>query len=242
MGGVRWFGFRGKLLTLIGLCVLGFVVLWIVRVVALDTVKVDGPLYKQITRDKEVVNDLTTPRLFIREPNILLHHIALEPDPARQRGLVDQFRAAEREYMRSYAHWERELPDGPTKDALRNEAHPAAVEFFEAANREFLPAAQAGPADKPKADALLRGRLTRPVRAAAARGRPGRASWPPPPWRDRGQGPGRASVLGPGACWPSTCCLAGGDRGRVVDRPGDRQPDAGNWSPGCGRWPAGPAT
>jgi methyl-accepting chemotaxis protein WspA len=160
MGGVRWFGFRGKLLALIGFCLIGFVVLGAVRIFALDTVKVEGPLYRQIIRDKDVVNDLSAPRLFIREPYMLALRIALEPDPIRQRELVERFRAAEQEYVRAYEQWMRDLTDGPIKETLRTEAHPAAVEFFEVANREFLPAAQAGPAEQPKAAAVLRGRLT----------------------------------------------------------------------------------
>src|SRR5262245_45545894 len=138
MGGVRWFGFRGKLIALIGLATVGSVTLGVIRTIAIDTVKVEGPLYQQITRDKDLINDLTPPRLFIREPHTLLQYLAVETDPARQQDLIDRFHRAQREYERSYEEWERKLADGPVKTTLRDETHQLATEFFAVAEREFI--------------------------------------------------------------------------------------------------------
>jgi methyl-accepting chemotaxis protein WspA len=159
MGRSLWTGFRGRLVGLVGLCVAGLVALGIARSIAVDAVKIGSPLYQQIDREKALVNDLTAPRLFIREPYILLLEIAIESDAVRRQELVDRFRKAERDYLQAYDYWIRSLPDGPLKETLRNESHPLAVELFEIVNREFLPAVQGADAGAGKATALLRGRI-----------------------------------------------------------------------------------
>lgn len=159
MGGFRWFGFRGKLFGLIALVAAGYAVSAGVLMAALSRVKIEGPLYDQIKRDKELANDLTAPLLFIREPYMIALQAGIESDPARVRELTDRFRRAEQEYQRRHEYWQRELRDGPVRDALRDEPHSAAMEFFDVATREYFPAVAEGPAGQAKAAAVLKTRL-----------------------------------------------------------------------------------
>jgi methyl-accepting chemotaxis protein WspA len=162
-------GFRGKLFGLIGLFLVSFVAVEVLQQFALHTVKVEGPLYQQITREDDLINEVTPPTLYIREPFLLLHKVCLEQDPARMRDWIELYRKSERDYHKAYEHWLRELPDGPIKDALRDEMHAPAVEFFDLANREFLPLADGGPANTPKLIPVLRERL-RPIYQRQGRG------------------------------------------------------------------------
>ncbi len=159
MTGVRWLGFRGKLFGLVAIGAISSLVLGVLRSVAIEDVKIEGKLYNQISRDKDLINDLLPPRLSIREPYILAHQIALEQDPVRLQEMIDRFHKAEREYNRVYEEWERKVSDGPVKDSLRGDCHSLALEFFEVANREFLPAAQGGAEKRAAALAVLKGRL-----------------------------------------------------------------------------------
>ncbi|OWK34737.1 methyl-accepting chemotaxis protein [Fimbriiglobus ruber] len=158
MGGLR-FGFRGKLFSLIGLFAAGLVVTSVIQSIALNTVKIKGPLYDKIQVEQDLQNSLDPPVLFIREPYLATLELGHETDPNRQRDLVSRYRRAEQEYQEKYAEWSRRLPEGKIKETLRSEAHAPAVEFFEVANREFLPAVLEGGAATGKAQGILKGRL-----------------------------------------------------------------------------------
>jgi len=165
MTGVRWFGFRGKLFGLVAIGAISSLVLGILRSAAIEEVKIEGTLYKQIERDQELVNELKPARLFVREQYLLAHQIVLEQDPVRLKELIEQFRKSEREYNRVYEEWDRKLTDSSIKDSLHGDCHSLAVDFFDIANREFLPAAELilaekiGPEKRAAATAVLRGRM-----------------------------------------------------------------------------------
>ena len=139
----RRFGFRGKLFALIGLFLVGFAATQAVMSAAVNTVKVDGPLYREITRERDLLNDLTPPALFLRGPYILLVNLSAEPDPARRRLATDLYRDLERQFHDRESHYLRELPDGPMKTVLRDEVVAPANEFYAVAGREVMPLADA---------------------------------------------------------------------------------------------------
>jgi methyl-accepting chemotaxis protein len=160
MGRSRWSGFQGKLSALIGLFLFALVALVAVANVALYTVKVDGPLYADILRGKDLENDLSPPYLYLRGPHITVDKMLAETDPGRRRELVSLFRELERGYRERREYWEKELPDGPVKTALREEVYPPLAEFFEVANRDILPHAERGTGFPPAAAEVFKGRLT----------------------------------------------------------------------------------
>ena len=61
---------------------LGAAAVLLVMAYALNVVRVGGPLYRQIDREKNLVNDLTPPALFLRGPQVLLTNLLAETDPA----------------------------------------------------------------------------------------------------------------------------------------------------------------
>ncbi len=144
MGHSRWFGFQGKLFGLIGLFLLGFLAVLAVMFTAISKVKIEGPLYVQIMKERDFINELTPPSLFIRTPYNLCLQMALETDPVRVKDLTEQFRKSEQDYTKSYEHWSFTLPDGPIRTSLREDAHGPAGEFFKVASRDFLPYLEAG--------------------------------------------------------------------------------------------------
>jgi methyl-accepting chemotaxis protein WspA len=158
MAPARRFGFRGKLFALIGLFLLGFVALEVVMSVAVNTVKVGGPLYADILREQDLLNDLTPPALFLRGPYVLLSTLVAEPDPGRRRQYLELYRGLEREYQARRQLYLQTVPDGPMKAVLRDEVLAPGDEFFGLAGRELLPLVE-GPAVAPPAAGVLRDRL-----------------------------------------------------------------------------------
>lgn len=160
MGRSRWSGFQGKLTALVGLFLIALVALVAVANVALSTVKIDGPLYDQIVRDKELASDLTPAYLYLRGPHLTIAQMAAETDPGRLRQVAALYRDLERGYRERRDHYERTLPDGPDKTALRDELFAPMAEFFDLANREVLPHAERGATLPKSAVDTFTGRLT----------------------------------------------------------------------------------
>ena len=161
MGGIRWTGFRAKVFALIGLVVLGSSVREFMHRSALETVKIDGELYAAIMKEKDLVNDLTPPTLFVRSPYILCIYLAVEDNPTKINELLSQLETSEKEYRSNYQDWMNKLPAGPVRDSLRDDTHSQAEEFFRVLRREVIPAAATllQPGGREKMFVALRGPL-----------------------------------------------------------------------------------
>jgi methyl-accepting chemotaxis protein WspA len=157
--GFRLFGFQGKILGFVSLFVIVLIALQVIMNVAISTVKVDGPLYDTIKQDKELINELAVPVLFVRHQFLLLHKVCVEHEPAKVQSWIDQFRKEEKEYSQKYDYWARVLPDGPAKECLKNEVHAVAIEFFDAANRDLIPLLKGDAATKEKGVIFLRTKI-----------------------------------------------------------------------------------
>ncbi|MFO0851067.1 MAG: methyl-accepting chemotaxis protein [Gemmataceae bacterium] len=159
MGRSRWSGFRGKLFGLIAVFVAGGIVNEVCRVLAMDTVKVGGPLYQQIAREKDLTVELVPSRMMVRHIFLLLHKVCIETDPEAGRKWLEQAAREEREFVQNYEEWDRKLPNADLRATLRTEVYQTAVEFFDRVHREFLPAYEADVGTRQKAATVLRGRI-----------------------------------------------------------------------------------
>jgi methyl-accepting chemotaxis protein WspA len=157
--GFRLLGFQGKILGFVGLFIGVLIAFEIVMNLAINTVKVDGPLYDQIKLDKEIINEVTPPVLFIRHQFMLLHKVCVEQEASKAQSWIDQFRREEKEYLQRYEEWNRKLPEGPLRECLKTEIHSVALEFFDQSNREFIPLMKGDAASKEKGIVFLRTRL-----------------------------------------------------------------------------------
>jgi methyl-accepting chemotaxis protein WspA len=153
----RRFGFRGKLLALNGLTLVGVVAVQVVMFIALGHVRVGGPLYEEIDRKQQLVNDLTPPALFLRGPYVLLVNIQTETDPGRRRQGVELFAELERGFRDRDQSYSGDVLSNPAiRAGVQGDILPPAREFFTVAARDFLPQLEANPA---AAAAVLKARL-----------------------------------------------------------------------------------
>jgi methyl-accepting chemotaxis protein WspA len=106
--------------------------------VAFDTVarvKVNGPEYAKI--------------------NLVTLQMQQETDRASLQRLSQRGRVLRDEFEGRHLYWEKELQDGPLKQALVGRAYRAGEEFLELRDREYVPALLGGNAER--AGALIRG-------------------------------------------------------------------------------------
>jgi methyl-accepting chemotaxis protein WspA len=126
--------------------------------VAFDTVarvKVNGPEYAKIILGKDLIADVLPPPEYIVESYLVTLQMQQETDRASLQRLSQRGRVLRDEFEGRHLYWEKELQDGPLKQALVGRAYRAGEEFLELRDREYVPALLGGNAER--AGALIRG-------------------------------------------------------------------------------------
>ncbi len=139
---------------------IGLGIFAIVSFTTVETVKVNGPSYARIVRNKDLLADVLPPPAYLVETRM----VALEIDGALRAGdrqrvasLLDRYKVLRSDFQASLDHWRKDLPEGPIRAALLNQAAPAGVEMLALMDRDFVPAAERG--DAARTTALLNGEI-----------------------------------------------------------------------------------
>jgi methyl-accepting chemotaxis protein len=135
---------RTKLLMLGIVAALGVSALGALSYSTVSTVKVTGPLYRDIIRDKDLLADILPPPAYIIEPYLVSTMLLRETDEKAVKGLFDRFDELKKQYETSSTRWTQGLPDGGLRDALIERSRPAAERFFGSFEGEFRQAILAG--------------------------------------------------------------------------------------------------
>lgn len=146
-----------KLLTLIGVCLLGLAGFAASAFDTLELVRIDGPLYADIADDKDLLADITPPPLHL----ITFYELALQLQDTTDKGevtaLIERSHALRQAYDQSHDQWMKRLKPGALKDTLQVQAYRAALEFFEVLDRQLVPAVLEG--NNARASAIVAGPL-----------------------------------------------------------------------------------
>ena len=145
-----------KLSVLVGIFLTGFLSFTLVAWGTMEKIKVNGPLYHDIVRGKDLIADVLPPPAYIIESYLLALQLVETSDKGENAGLIDRGKKLRLEYDERHAFWMRELSQGAMLQALVS-AHAPAVEFFETRDRELIPAVMAG--DTARARAVVQGPL-----------------------------------------------------------------------------------
>lgn len=144
-----------KLLLMVTVFIAVFAAFAAVAYRTLETVRVNGPLYRDIILGKDLIADILPPPAYIIETHLVTLELASETDPARAAALVDRGNALRLDFENRHEHWKRVLAPGNIADAMNVTAYRQALDYFELRDREFVPALRAG--DRAKALALIPG-------------------------------------------------------------------------------------
>jgi len=145
---------RTKLSLLIGVFIVGFVV--VVKML-LDQATLERTSFESSGLMKDLVADVLPPPKYIIEPYLTLLQLSYETDPGRRDALLRSWASLKQSFEERQAFWHDKLPDNRLKQALERDSTDPARAFFTLADREFLPAVQAG--DGATVRALLTGKL-----------------------------------------------------------------------------------
>jgi methyl-accepting chemotaxis protein len=131
--------FKQKLLALIGVFSFAFVIAGMAFLSTLDTVRINGPIYERIIRQKDLLADILPPPEYLVEAYLLTYQMS-EADPAKLPALVEKSKALVRDYEERHQYWRKELPEGKIKSLLVDTAYKPGREFLDLQQNGLIPA------------------------------------------------------------------------------------------------------
>jgi methyl-accepting chemotaxis protein len=135
---------KAKLLLLVSFAVVGLIASAAIGYTSIETVKVDGPVYKEVVSQKDLVADVLSPALFLVQPYFLALKIPTETVEKDRSVYIAKADSMEGAYQASKARWLKELPEGEERTILTTEVLPPADRFFKVWSEAFLPAVHRG--------------------------------------------------------------------------------------------------
>ena len=122
----------------------GFVLFGVIATVTLNELKIAGPRYKKISMGKDLIADVVPPPQFLVESFLAVHQMIDESDRRRLEELIQQSQQFRANFEERHKYWEKELPQGPMREAILMRAYQPAQEFFRVRDDEFIPAIRRG--------------------------------------------------------------------------------------------------
>ena len=125
--------------ALLAVIVIGLLAYAAVSYSVLNNLKVNGPVYKRIVQGKDLISDILPPPEYIIESYLTALQLTTAPVEER-RELMQKFVALKKEYDDRHAFWTRDNLDQALGDQLLTAANKPALEFYQIAFSQFLPA------------------------------------------------------------------------------------------------------
>jgi len=148
---------RAKIFGLVAVMIVGLGLFAIVSFDTLNTVKVNGPLYKGIVENKDLVADILPPPEYLVESYLLVLQMLDERDKAKLDSLVERSAALGNEYQNRHQHWKETLAPGALRESMVVRSYEPARRFLDVRDKQFIPAILRG--DKTSARELAQGEL-----------------------------------------------------------------------------------
>jgi methyl-accepting chemotaxis protein WspA len=137
-----------KLTCLVAVFIAGFALFALFAHRTLQQVKVNGPLYRDIVRDKDIVADVLPPPEYIIESYLLTLRAALEKDPTQAKNTLARLGQLRAEYEQRHAYWTKEPLADDLALALLKTSYVPAMKFYDTVEEQLTPAVVAGDAVK----------------------------------------------------------------------------------------------
>lgn len=144
MNGYLNFKLSHRFAILVGLFVLGFATYGVWSFKTLNKLKVNGPVYQHIVQGKDLIADILPPPEYIIESYLVILQISETDDKAELAGLFERFKKLKGEYEDRHAFWIKETLDNDLTEAFLNQSYPQAVNFYNIAFDEYIPAVKKG--------------------------------------------------------------------------------------------------
>ena len=127
-------------------CFIAFGIIAIVVTMSLSTerIKVNGPVYRDIVRGKDLIADILPPPEYIIESYLVLLQAKDEKDPVKIASFLERLKKLRSEYNDRHAYWDKELPAGNIRTLMVEQSYKPAMIFFDSAEKDYFPAVISG--------------------------------------------------------------------------------------------------
>lgn len=124
---------------MISIFLISFIFFGIFSFRTLNTLKINGDLYHEISLGKELIADVLPPPEYTIESYFLVLNMLRSIDPEQIKAQSKQLNAMKEEYYTRLNFWKENLKPGAVKTALINSSAPI-QKFYEIIEREIIPA------------------------------------------------------------------------------------------------------
>jgi methyl-accepting chemotaxis protein len=144
MNFLKRFKFATKLALMTGTAITGLFLFTLLTFLTVRGVRINSPRYQDIALAYQLAGDCYDPpaSLVAAAPIMIALEDATSPEEIRKNAaLLQQDRQA---FEQAHQHYQQVLPRGPIRDLMRNESYPTGEAWFDAVQKEFIPALLAG--------------------------------------------------------------------------------------------------
>jgi methyl-accepting chemotaxis protein len=141
---LRNLSLKALIVLMIGILQTGFIVFGIVTVSVMEQLRVNGPLYRDVIRGKDLVADILPPPAYIIEANLVAHEMVIDNSKSSIERGKQRLAKLEDEFNQRIDFWRGEPLSDETQKFMQGQAAQNAHKFFSIANEKFLPALQEG--------------------------------------------------------------------------------------------------
>jgi methyl-accepting chemotaxis protein len=142
---------KQRFALMIGMLALGFTLFGAVAYYTLERLRIDGPVYTEIARGKDLVADILPPPAYVIEAHLIAHELLVESRPEQRARLLDEFARCEKEFGERYAFWRAQPLPERLSTILAGRAQTSGEKYFALARSQYLPAVRAGDAARARA-------------------------------------------------------------------------------------------
>jgi methyl-accepting chemotaxis protein len=143
-GSISRLSLASKLVATCCLIAFGIVILVASMGLTTEKIKVNGPVYQDIVRGKDLIADILPPPEYVIESYLVLLQALEETDTSKLPSFLERLKKLRAEYMDRHAYWTKELPEGKIRTLMLEDSFKPAETFYDAAEKQYFPALQAG--------------------------------------------------------------------------------------------------
>ena len=138
-----------KLTLLIVLFIICIVLVSSVSFYAINEIKINGEIYRDIVSGKDLVSDINPPTAYIIESYVtVLDMVANIYNHSSVVNLTDKLKSLHEEYEEHHLYWEENIKEKDVKEAFLVNSYVPATQFYKVVEEEYIPAVLAGDANE----------------------------------------------------------------------------------------------
>lgn len=141
-------GLKTSFSLMLGVLVVGFIVFGVVSLTLMERLKVNGPLYDNVVRGKDLIADILPPPAYILEANLTVYELAASLDASEHPQLIKRLKQLEKDFLDRADYWRKQPLPKEISQLMLHDAYDTGIEFFKMANNELIVAVDTKDAEK----------------------------------------------------------------------------------------------